>query len=190
MAKRAFIVHGWDGYPEEGWFPWMKRELEQRDFVVAVLSMPDPAVPTIDAWVGHLAQIVGEPDEQTYFLGHSIGCQAILRYVASISGRKIGGIVLVAGFLELKKLETDEEETIARPWLTTPIDFKQVQQATRNITVILSDNDAWVPLARNTALFKQHLNPRIIVEHEKGHYSGSDGITELPAARDAVVQDN
>lgn len=24
--KRVFITHGWDGYPEEGWFPWLKKE--------------------------------------------------------------------------------------------------------------------------------------------------------------------
>ena len=24
MTKRAFIIHGWDGYPDEGWFPWLK----------------------------------------------------------------------------------------------------------------------------------------------------------------------
>ena len=28
--KRAFIIHGWDGYPAEGWFPWLKRELEKK----------------------------------------------------------------------------------------------------------------------------------------------------------------
>ena len=29
--KRVFIIHGWDGYPEEGWFPWLKEELEKED---------------------------------------------------------------------------------------------------------------------------------------------------------------
>jgi hypothetical protein len=28
-AKRVFIIHGWEGYPEEGWFPWLKKELEK-----------------------------------------------------------------------------------------------------------------------------------------------------------------
>jgi len=30
--KRVFIVHGWGGHPEEGWFPWLKKELERRGF--------------------------------------------------------------------------------------------------------------------------------------------------------------
>ena len=24
MAKRAFLIHGWEGYPEEGWRPFSK----------------------------------------------------------------------------------------------------------------------------------------------------------------------
>ena len=26
--RRVFIIHGWGGYPEEGWFPWLKKELK------------------------------------------------------------------------------------------------------------------------------------------------------------------
>jgi len=36
MAKRVFIIHGWDGYLEEGWFPWLKRELEAAGFAAFV----------------------------------------------------------------------------------------------------------------------------------------------------------
>jgi len=30
MQKRVFIIHGWDGYPEEGWFPWLKKKLKEK----------------------------------------------------------------------------------------------------------------------------------------------------------------
>lgn len=188
MKKRAFIVHGWDGWPEEGWFPWMQAQLEERGFEVQVPSMPHPEKPTINDWVGHLATIVGEPDEQTYLIGHSMGCQTILRYLASLEGKKIGGAVLVAGFFELVPLETQEEKDTAQPWLETPIVFEKVKAATSNITAILSDNDEWVPLERNKELFEQYLNPTIVVEHGKGHYSGRSGIKELPAALQAILK--
>lgn len=178
--KRAYMIHGWDGYPEEGWFPWAKSELEKRGFVVEVPGMPHPDTPTIDDWVGKLAEFVGEPNEQTYLIGHSMGCQTILRYLAALNGKKIGGVVLVAGFFELVPLASDEEKTVVKSWLTTPIDFAKVKAATRNITVILSDNDEWVPLDRNKKLFEERLAPNIIVEHGKGHFSGSSGIKELP----------
>ncbi|MBI2582787.1 alpha/beta hydrolase, partial [Candidatus Azambacteria bacterium] len=66
---RVFIIHGWEGYPEEGWFPWLKRELESRGFEVRVPAMPDTAKPKIEAWISYLAELVGKPDENTYFVG-------------------------------------------------------------------------------------------------------------------------
>ena len=185
-TKRAYIIHGWDGYPEEGFFPWLKENLGQQGFTVEVPAMPHPDEPTIEDWVGQLATIVGEPDENTYLIGHSMGCQTILRYLANLENKKVGGAVLVAGFFELVPMDTDAEAAIVKPWLETPIDFEKVKAATANITIILSDNDEWVPLERNKKLFEQYLSPQIIVEHNQGHFSGSSGIQKLPAALEAI----
>jgi predicted alpha/beta hydrolase family esterase len=46
MTERVFIIHGWEGYPEEGWFPWLKKELENN---VAIFSDNDPYVPLRDS---------------------------------------------------------------------------------------------------------------------------------------------
>ncbi|MEK7553404.1 MAG: alpha/beta hydrolase [Patescibacteria group bacterium] len=75
MNKRIFIIHSWDGYPEEGWFPWLKQELTEKGFRVQIPAMPEPAEPKIEAWVSHLAKVVGDVDENTFFVGHSIGCK-------------------------------------------------------------------------------------------------------------------
>lgn len=189
MKKRAFIIHGWDGFPEEAWFPWLKRGLEQRGFTVQIPSMPQPGEPTIETWVSKLKEIIGKPDEHTYLVGHSIGCQTILRYLAGLEGKKFGGVVLVAGFFELRPLETEDEERILKPWIETPIDFGKVHEATHNITAIFSDNDQWVPMERNIELFKKNLGEdiTIITEHDKQHFSGSSGITELPSALETVL---
>lgn len=118
-----------------------------------------------------------------------MGCQTILRYLASLQNKKIGGIVLVAGFFELRPLESEEEERILRPWIETPIDFGKIRQTTNNITAIFSDNDPWVPLERNIELFKKNLGEdiTIVTEHDKEHFSESSGVTELPSALDAVL---
>jgi len=38
MSKRVFLIHGWEGSPEEGWRPWLKKELEKRGFKVICSS--------------------------------------------------------------------------------------------------------------------------------------------------------
>lgn len=188
--KRVFIIHGWEGYSGEGWFPWLKGELEGKGFEVTVPAMPNPADPEIKAWTHHLAQLVGEPDESTYLVGHSIGVQAILRYLESIEGKKVGGVVLVAGFFALVDLGDEEDEAVVRPWLTTSIDCEVVKRATTNITAIFSDNDKWVPLEQNKRMFEERLGAKTVVQHNKGHFSGSDNIKELPIVLEVLLSYN
>lgn len=186
MRKRVFIVHGWDGYPEEGWFPWLKQQLEQRHFEVSVPQMPDAGAPDIDKWVNHLSSVVSTPDEHTFFIGHSIGCQTILRYLEILPSEiKIGGIVLVAGFFTLTNMEDEEVKVIAKPWLTRLIKYEKVLSHTDHITAIFSDNDMYVPL-ENVKLFEERLHPKIVIQKKQGHFSGSQGMTKLPVVLEEI----
>lgn len=184
--KRVLIIHRWDGYPEEGWLPWLKYELESRGFSVHVPAMPHPEKPTIGDWVPYISDLVGEPDGHTYFIGHSVGSQMILRYLEGLPpGKKVGGVVFVAGFFELTGLN-EEEQGIAKPWLETPIDCTRVKQHTSKFVAIFSDDDPFVPLS-NKELMGQRLGAKTIVEKRKGHFSGDDGVKELPSALQAVL---
>ena|SRR3989344_4631802 len=186
--KKAFIIHGWDGYPEEGWFPWLKQELEKNGFAVSVPAMPEPGKPVIEKWVSHLSRVVSAPDENTYFIGHSIGCQAILRYLESLpADAKVGGVVFVSGFFTLTNVNTDEEKEIVKPWLETAIDLEKVKHHTEKFIGIFSDNDPYVPLD-NKDVFADKLGAKIIVEHDKKHFSGSTGTTELPIALETILE--
>lgn len=189
MKKRVFIIHGWGDYPQNDWFPWVKRELEERSFEVVVPAMPNPNEPRIDAWVSYISEVVGGPDGQTFFIGHSIGCQTIMRYLGGLPiDKKVGGVVFVAGWFVLSDLETEEEKVIGKPWIETPIDFDHVRKMAGNFTVILGEDDPVVPYEENRKLFEARLDPKIIVENGRGHFSGSDGVTELPSVLDAVLE--
>lgn len=187
MNKRVFIVHGWGGYPEEGWFPWLKKELEQKNFKVFALSMPDTDEPKIETWVPFLAKQVGEPTENDYFVGHSMGCQTIMRYLETIGGKKVGGVVLAAGFFHLQNLEDENEEKIAKPWLETKIDLEKVSKTEKNFVAIFSDNDPFVPLS-DVEIFKDKLGAKIIIEHDKGHFDEESEIKELPIVLDSILE--
>ncbi len=188
--KRAIIAHGWDGYPEEGWFPWLKKELEAHGFEVIVPALPEAGSPRIYNWVPALAAAVGMPDEETYFVGHSMGCQTIARYLETLpEGKQVGGAVFVAGFFKrLTNLEDepDVHET-DRHWFGTPLDLVKVKTHLPKSVAIFSDTDNYVPLD-NQDDFRDVLGSEIIIEHAKGHFSGpSDGVMELPVVRDALL---
>lgn len=190
MQKRVFIIHGWDGYPEEGIFPWLKKELQDRGFLVFNPSMPEPLKPQIGTWVQYLKEQVGIPDENTYLFGHSIGVQTILRYLESLSeGEKVGGVVALAGWVNLtdESYETDEDVEIAKPWLETLLDWNKIKSHSGKFTAIFSDDDPLVPLS-DSKIFKNNLGAKIVIEHHKGHFSGSSGIKKLQSALDSVVE--
>ena len=191
MNKRVFVVHGWDGTPEDGWFPWLKRELETRGFEVFIPQLPDAGSPRIHKWVPALAKVVGIPDEQSYFVGHSMGCQTIARYLESLpEGVKIGGVVFVAGFFKrLMGLEDDPDvQETDKHWLGTPINLEKVKSHLPKSAAIFSDDDPWVPVD-NQDDFKDILGSEIIIEHGKGHFTGDrDKTTKLPIVLEKIFE--
>ncbi len=188
--KRVFIIHGWEGHPGEGWLPWLKKELENRGFAVSVPQMPDTNKPRIEKWIPALAELVGRADEQTYFVGHSMGVQAIARYIETLpEGVKVGGAVFVAGFFKrLTGLEDDMEvQATDRHWLDAPINFDKIKSHLPKSIAIFSDNDPYVPLD-NQDDFRDKLGSKIIIEHNMRHFSGDHGVTELPIALQALLE--
>ncbi len=185
--KRVFIIHCWQGTPEDFWYPWLKVQLEANGFEVNVPEMPYTDNPKIGPWVETLKNLVGTVDENTYFVGHSIGCQTIMRYLEILSEEtKIGGAVFVAGWFNLPNLGTQEEKDIVEPWLTTPINTEKLKQILdKKLSVILSDNDPHVPLG-DGELFKERLGARVVIEHDMGHYD-EDKITELPSVLEELL---
>lgn len=185
--KRLIIVHGWDGSSKEPLISWLGKIGTEAGFETTVLDMPNPSVPTIDAWTKHLEDNVYYVDQDTYFIGHSMGCQAILRYLEMNKGSELGGLILIAPFIsQLTGLETQEDQDIARPWLERPIDFMNIRKMSSKFVTIFSDNDKFVPLETNKEAFEKALNPKIIVESGKGHFSEKDGVTEIQSVLEAL----
>ncbi len=184
--KRIIIVHGWSGAPTDCWIPWLKNELKQKGFEVITPTMPNADTPELKSWVQHLGEIVGEVDENTYFVGHSIGCQAIMHFVEG-QNKPAGGAVFVAPFFRLLNLETEEEKVIANPWFEAVLDYEKIKRNLPNLTCIFSDDDPDVDIG-NKELFEERLGAKTIVEHNKGHFSDDAGVKELPPALNALIE--
>ncbi|HEY4501322.1 MAG TPA: alpha/beta hydrolase [Candidatus Paceibacterota bacterium] len=85
MKKRIIIVHGWGGSPTADWVEWATEAFREKEYEVITPEMPDTNHPIIEKWVGHLKSVVGTVDENTYFIGHSIGCQTIMRFIETLN---------------------------------------------------------------------------------------------------------
>lgn len=183
MSKRVFIIHGWGGNPDEPMLKWVRESLQVKGCEVLAPLMPHPDVPTIDDWVNFLKETIKDLDENTILIGHSVGCQTIIRYLESLpENEKAGQVVLIAPWmiLSLENLGEDEDPEIAKPWMETPIDFDKVKLHSDNFTGIFSTDDPFVPLSVNENLLKEKLGAKTIVLENKGHFTEEDGVTELP----------
>lgn len=189
--KRVFIIHGWGGNPEESWFPWAKDELEKRGFEVHIPAMPDAyekEQPQIQARVNVIKEAVGRAGRDTYFVGHSIGCQSIARYLETLpSETRIGGAVYVVGWLTLKGLEDYEEEDrqAALPWIETPIDFEKVRTISPKSVAIFTKDDPFVDVD-NAEFYREKLGSEIVILESGGHLNDESNTKELPEVIQAI----
>lgn len=152
------------------------------------LEIPDTDNPKIEAWVPHLQKRVGLCDKNTFFVGHSIGCQAIMRYLEKLPAEeRAGGVVLVAPWLILSNIEGQEDRMISSPWINTPIDFEKVKNNAKKIVCIFSDDDPYVPI-ENADAFSEKLAAEIILKKGKGHFSPEDGVNELPVVLEKITE--
>ena len=184
MTKRVFIIHGWEGHPEEGWIPWLKKELEKKNYEAVAPEMPETNFPKLSGWLPKLKQVAGNPDENTCLVGHSLGCITILRYLESLKENEvIGGAVLIAGFTD------DLGHKEISNFFETPINFEEIKKHCKKFIAIHSDNDPHVALKYGD-IFKEKLGAEVIVKHNMKHFSGEDGITELPIALEELLKIN
>ena len=182
--KKVYLIHGWGGSDSsEGWFGWLKDNLRENKIEVISFNMPNTDEPKIEEWVGFLEDNVKDFDGEIYFVGHSIGCQTILRYLEKLPENiKIKGCVLVAPWMELDENTISEEgeevKEIAKPWMETPIDFRRVKEKCDRFLAIFSDNDPYVKLDQ-VDKFKNNLGAKIVVKNKEEHFNETKEISEI-----------
>jgi predicted alpha/beta hydrolase family esterase len=172
---RVFIIHGYGASPSDHWFSWLAQALERRGAAVTILDLPRPDAPTPETWQRALREQIAEPDARTWFVAHSLGGIALLRYLTQAADiRRIGGFVLVSGFnAPLPALP--QLDAFVVPDLDTP---RLVRMAAQRI-VVAAEDDAVVPYASSRHL-AEALDARFVSVARGGHFLRSDGYTQFP----------
>src|SRR3989344_3870904 len=175
MEKRIFIVHGWGGSPNEILHKLLKKKFSTEGFEIFALTMPNTNEPGINEWVEFLKNAVGKVDETTNFIGHSIGCQTIMRYLETLpEDTKVGKCVFIAGWFNLDNMETEEERIIAKPWIESPINLNKIKKITKEIVVFLSSNEPYDCVKDISTIFREKLRAKVIIEKDMGHFTDEE----------------
>lgn len=181
---RAFILHGWGGDPTEGWLPWLKSELAKQGWAVQVPQMPDTDKPVLEKWLQTLRDLVGKPDENTYFVGHSLGCFTFLKFIEELEpGVRVGGGVMVAGFAGNLKRDIP----ILQRYYESGLDWDNIKSHGGKYVAIASERDGYVHV-QSLHEFGEKLGAKTIVNNDWQHFSGSEGIKELPDVLESLLE--
>ena len=180
-ARRVFLVHGWEGTPNNHWFPWLTWELKARGFEVNALTMPHADAPKVSEWVATIKDAVGRSNADTYFVGHSLGCVAVVRYIVQLpKTARVGGCVFVAGFLSSLGIPEVED------FVSTPLDIEKVKSHCPKFVTIFSDNDSYISMEKSLE-FSKALGAKAILERGKGHLTKREGVEALSSVYKSVL---
>lgn len=178
MSLRLVVVPRWAGTPRSDYYPWLAAQLaaapDSPFESVIVADLPDPGRPRLDTWPPAIAGLLGDDQavlEDTFVLGHSVGCQALLHALASLpAGARVAGMLAVAGWWRV-----DEPWPAIRPWQDQLPDLERVRAALPALTVLLSDDDPFIrDYAMNGTLWRERLDAQIELIPGGRHFNGAE----------------
>jgi len=170
----VFIFHGTAGYPEENWFPWLKRKLECLGCKVITPQFPTPRNQTLENWFKIFGGYGKDFIPDTILIGHSLGGAFLLR-VLERSNIKIKAAFIVStpiGVLPIKNYEGD------KPFIGHSFDWKKIKANCKKFFVFHSDNDPYVSLGNGEKLSKK-LGTKLIFISGCGHFNKAAGFDEF-----------
>ena len=178
MQKRLLIIPRWSGGSTDDWYPWFQQSLKQNSTQIfnsiQALDMPQPNEPVLAVWRSKIIEQMGsDPAEiaRTVLVGHSVGCLAILHYLAQLQpGLAVDGIFCVAGWLEV-----DHPWPSLKRWSDAPLEATRVKAAAKKRIVLISDNDPFNadPIA-NKQMWEERMDAIVSIVPGAQHFNRAE----------------
>lgn len=180
---QIYIVHGYTASSEQNWFPWLKTQLANNNINATTFDMPNSNAPDVKEWDEWLDKNIEHYNENTFFVGHSLGCIALLRYLdRHADSQKIGGFVLVSGFLNPVSTLPELDSFVSQE-----INLSKIIRNTVHRCTIASLNDTIVAYEHTLNLSKQ-LETKLVTIENGGHFLDRDGFVSFPAVYDEICK--
>lgn len=158
---KIYIIHGVEANTESYWYPWLKSELSSvigGDIKAENIVIPAlPNKPEMQLWKDKIKEVVGTFDEKTYLVTHGVSGIAALKFIEE-SGQKLGGIVLVSGFVKA----TQNTQNISS-FTATQLDYKILIKNINHITIISTRDDKIAPYKLSEDL-SNNLDAKFVLE--------------------------
>ncbi len=172
--KNVLILHGAGNNSQGNWFPWLKRELEGKGYVVWSPDLPNSDVPDLNDWLKTVFGNAWEFNANSIIVGHSSGATLILRILESLpKGTKVDKAILVASPVQLGA--KPEYFQYKRSLVEPPFNWQKIKESCDKFYFIHSDNDPYQCGKDQGEILKEHLGGELIVKGGQGHFNLEKG---------------
>ncbi len=172
MKPNFILIHSTGGGPEETFYPCLRKAIEKKGFNVISPFMTTPEEQTLENWFLAFEPYEKYVNENTIFMGRSIGPAFILRYLEK-NNKKIKAAFLVAGFCS--DIGMPQFRKVTESFISKPFDWEKIRKNCRHFFVYNSDNDPYVPLEKGEELAKNlKTQLRLIKGAEHFWFSGEE----------------
>ncbi len=159
-----FLFHGWGGDSKNHWFPEAQEFFEKKNCSVFVPDFPNSEHPKYEEWKSFFEKNYGDKlTASSIVIGHSLGCQFILRYISE-KNITLDHLILVS------PPENDCDIPEIKNFFSRSIQGKTIQKNGAHIMIFGSENDRFIPKKDFEHLAKTIHADFIFVPHQ-GHFN-------------------
>ena len=183
MMAMIFMFHGTGGTPDDNWFPWLKKELEERHHTVIVPALPSSDHPKLEVWMQGLQESMEAADEDTILIGHSLGGTLVLRILEKLPCT-VRACFLVAPVSEMMGNDFD---SLVSTFIDHPFDWMKIKNHTAVRKIFHADDDPYIPLSHARKL-ANNIDASLTVIAGGKHLNANAGFHTFPLLRGAVEE--
>jgi len=180
---RVVLIHGTYGSPQENWIPWLLAELKQQGLEVSAPSFPTPEGQSLDTWRSTFEREVGQVDEATILVAHSLGAGFVLNLLEGAK-HQVLGTFLVSGFVG--SLGLSDFDPLNASFVEKYFDWQKIQRDAGFVRIYNGSNDPYVPLERGQFIADRLKVPLQVIKNG-GHINSAAGYNTFPLLRDDVL---
>lgn len=168
--KSALILHGTNNTPQDNWFLWLEKELQQEGYKTWVPHLPKSEEPNIKRYNKLIFDSNWKFDNESVLIGHSSGAVEILGLLQELPADvQVDTCILVGVFKDT--LGWDNLDGL----FEKPFDLDYIKTKAKKFIFIHSDNDPHCPI-EHAEYFADKLGGELIIKSGQKHFSvGSYG---------------
>lgn len=169
MKQKVIILHAWYNKPDSNWYPWLKKELEKRDYEVAIPELPtmNSDSPDLELLIRQVKNLI---DIETTLIGHSLTCLLAMRLAERIKFKRM---ILVAGW------DFDDLTREHKSFWSNKLNHEAIKGNVAERYVIHADNDPYFTAYQAEEMAKR-LDGKFILVKGAGHFTQKNGTDKIP----------